>query len=311
MLKIGIFPASGGLGLSIINHLLNLVPASQLVFIARQSEKLAKFSRIGVTIRKADYDHPETLENAFTGVDVLMLISYASVEIEYRFEVHKQAIIAAHRSGVSHIFYSSLAFGGNCERTSVCHVMGAHLATEEYLATELPKSMTYTAIREGLYSDLFSVYLAMFDPLNPVEEITIPHPGSGPGIAWAKRDELGEATAKLIVLYTQNPRTFRFLNQELLLSGPEALSLEETVQVLGRAIGRHIEIREISADEYASLPQVRKAFTYHGVNLAKEYTTCWEAFRRGETSVVSPLLEEILGREPERFETTVRGMLEG
>lgn len=87
MLKIGVFPASGGLGTSIINHLLNLVPASQLVFVARRPEKLTELSRIGVTVRKADYDHPETLDNAFTGVDVLMLISYASVEIEYRFEV--------------------------------------------------------------------------------------------------------------------------------------------------------------------------------------------------------------------------------
>lgn len=226
-------------------------------------------------------------------------------------QAHKLAIKAAHRSGVSHVFYSSLAFGGNCKRTSVCHVMGAHLATEEYLATELPRPMTYTAIREGLYSDLFSVYLALFDPRNPVEEITIPHSGSGPGIAWAKQDELGEATAKLIVSYTEDPETFRFLNQVLLLSGPEVLSLEESVQILGRAVGRHIKIREISADEYASLPQVRDAFTYHGVNLAKEYTTCWEAFRRGETSVVSPLLGQILGREPERFETTVRGMLDG
>ncbi|KAB8222455.1 hypothetical protein BDV33DRAFT_229530 [Aspergillus novoparasiticus] len=171
--------------------------------------------------------------------------------------------------------------------------MGAHLATEEYMVTELSNSMTYTAIREGLLSDLFSVDLAMFDPRHPVEEITIPLSGSGPGIAWAKRDELGEATAKIIVFYIEKPEIFRLMNQ--VLSRSEVLCLKEIVQVLRRVIGEHIMIQEHSADEYASLPQVRNAFTYHGVNLAKEYTTYWEAFRRGEAAVVSPLLGRFWG----------------
>jgi hypothetical protein len=101
--------------------------------------------------------------------------------------MHKRAIAAAHHSGAS-------------------HVMGAHLSTENYLATELPKTMSYTAIREGLYSELSSVYLAMFDLRKPVDEITIPHSGSGPGIAWAKRDELGEATARMIVAYVRTQK---------------------------------------------------------------------------------------------------------
>ncbi|KAB8210921.1 hypothetical protein BDV34DRAFT_209133 [Aspergillus parasiticus] len=215
---------------------------------------------------------PKFKGDIFIGVDVLMFISYASIEIEYRLEICP--ITAAHRSGVSHIFYSTLAFEGNCEKTSVSYL--------------------HTAIREGLHSDLFSVYLAMFDPRHPVEEITIPHSGSGPGIAWAKRDELGKATAQTIVLYIEKPEIFRLMNQVLLLSRSEVLCLKEIVQVLRRVIGKHRMIREDSADEYASLPQVRNAFTYHGVNLAKEYTTCWE----------------ILRREPVRFETTVRGMLD-
>lgn len=85
--KIGIFPASGGLGTSIINHLVKLVPASQLILIARNPEKLASLSREGATIRRADYDDPATLDRVFDNVGVLMLISYASFEIQYRVEV--------------------------------------------------------------------------------------------------------------------------------------------------------------------------------------------------------------------------------
>lgn len=85
--KIGVFPASGSLATSIINHLLRLVPASELLLVARYPDKLAHLSRDGATIRYADYDEPESLNKVFDGVGVLMLVSYASFEIEHRFEV--------------------------------------------------------------------------------------------------------------------------------------------------------------------------------------------------------------------------------
>lgn len=84
---IGVFPASGGLGSSVVNHLETLVPASQLLLIARHPEKLVAAKEAGATVRQADYDTPSSLTNAFDGVDILMLISYASFEIEHRAEV--------------------------------------------------------------------------------------------------------------------------------------------------------------------------------------------------------------------------------
>ncbi|OXN03578.1 hypothetical protein CDV58_06939, partial [Aspergillus fumigatus] len=287
--KIGIFPASGGLGTSIINHLVKLVPASQLILIARNPEKLASFSRDGATIRRADYDDRASLERVFDGVGVLMLISYASFEIQHRVEAHKAAIDAARRSGVKHIFYSSLAFAGDLGESSLAHVMGAHLATEKYLA-ELPGHFTYTAIREGLYSESFPIYTAWFDPHQPVEEITIPHPGTGPGVAWAKRDELGEATAKMIYAYAKNPAGFPYLNRVVLLSGPREVSLAETAEVLGRAVGKPVRIREISVDENVALLQIGDKSTYHGLNLVREWATAWGAIPAGETADGSPPL---------------------
>jgi putative NADH-flavin reductase len=93
MTKIGVFPASGGLGRSVVNHLTKLVRASQLILIARKPGKLTEFDNAGATVRHADYDSPETLKTAFEGVDVLMLISYASFEIEHRVKVSTHQII--------------------------------------------------------------------------------------------------------------------------------------------------------------------------------------------------------------------------
>lgn len=190
--------------------------------------------------------------------------------------------------------------------------MKAHIETEAYLEEIAKANMnkfTYTAIREGLYSESFPIYTAWFDPKNPADEITIPHDGSGPGVAWVKRDELAEATAKLIFQYAKDPEAFPYLNKTIFFSGSRAITLAETVEILGRVIGKPLRIRQISVEEYAALPQVGNRHTYKGVNLSKEWTTAWDAIRRGETAVIDPLLGQVLGREPEDFETTVRKLI--
>lgn len=323
--KIGIFPAPGGLGRSIAKHLSKLVPASQLILIARKLEKLDDFRQAGATVRRADYDEPSSLNAVFEGVDVLMLISYASFEIEHRTKVssphllrylcsvsltgkvHKIAIDAAITGGVKHIFYSSLAFAGDTDH-SVAHVMGAHLNTEAYLAQQVDR-ITYTAVREGIYSESFPIYTAWFDPSNPVDEITIPHDGSGPGVSWVKRDELGEATAKLILAYTRDTAGFKYMNSKVLLTGQREVSLAETVGILGRTVGKSLKIREISVEEYVKLPQIGDKHTYHGVDLSREWATAWQAIRDGETAVVKPDICEILGREPEEYEVTIQKLI--
>ncbi|EKV06749.1 NmrA-like family protein [Penicillium digitatum PHI26] len=305
--KIGIFPASGALGSSIVNHLAKLVPASDLVLSAQRPEKLHDLKQAGATVHKADYDDPSTLVTALGGMDVLMLISYASFEIDHRVKAHRLAIDAAIKSGVKYIFYSSLGFGGNLTDQTIAHVMGAHIATEKYLSS-LQDKLSYTIVREGLYTESFPIYTAFFDPQNPVDEVTIPHSGTGPGVACIKRDELGEASANLIASYVNDPTSFEYSNTAVLLSGSQEISLVESVEIIGRAIGKPLKIREISIDEHVKLPQIGDQHTYKGVNPSRDWATAWDAIRQGEAAIVTPALREVLGREPESYETTVKAL---
>jgi uncharacterized protein YbjT (DUF2867 family) len=85
--KLGIFPASGGLGGSTVKHLLPLVPPADLVLIARHPDKLATESATGAVVRRADYDDDASLQRVFDGIGALFLISYASCENEHRVDV--------------------------------------------------------------------------------------------------------------------------------------------------------------------------------------------------------------------------------
>lgn len=74
----------------------------------------------------------------------------------------------------------------------------------------------------------------------------------------------------MIMSYTKQLADFPFLNKVVLLSGPREISLAETVEVLGRAVGKQLKIREISVDEYVELPQIGVKHTYHGIDLSRE-----------------------------------------
>ena len=187
--------------------------------------------------------------------------------------------------------------------------MQAHIDTEEYLQqlSQSRPEFGYTVIREGLYTESYPLYTAFFDPENPRGEIKIPHDGSGPGIAWVKREELGEGTSELIRRFVQSPTAFEHCNSTVLLSGPKAPTLAETVAALSKLSKKteEVTIRKVSDEEYAKQPQNAERFTYQGVDYSHAWVTSFEAFRRGEGSFVSPLLEELLGRKPEEFETTI------
>ena len=319
--RIGVFPAAGKLGYSISRHLLQTVDLAKLILISRDPAKTAQelSSEEGVTLRKADYDRPESLGSAFAGILHLVLISYASLEIEHRIEAHKSAIDAAIRSGVSHIFYTSLAFGGDCTSSSQAHVMQAHLQTEAYLkciAASTP-GLSFTAVREGIYSESFPMYIG-FPEVGQSDasalcsgretRAQIPHDGFGPGVAWAKIDDLGEATAQLVRKNYENNRDIvqEYENQVVLLSGPRSYSLNETLAIFSAASKTMISLERVSVDDYTQIPAVQQNLGSHGQSdVPRKRATTFEAIRGGESAVPSDRLQQLLGREPESLETTL------
>jgi hypothetical protein len=122
-------------------------------------------------------------------------------------QVAKRAIDKAIAQGVRHVIYSSLAFAKQGDDHSKAHVMLAHLATESHLREQAKRNptFTYTVLRQGLYSESFPVYLPglSIESQPKSGNIVLPHDGSSPGLAWAKRDELGEATAKILYSYVR------------------------------------------------------------------------------------------------------------
>lgn len=141
-------------------------------------------------MRHGDFTKPDTLDAAFAGADRLLIVSYPTIAYDMSVDPHRAAIDAAIRVGIKHIYYTSLTLADDSQVV----VMQPHLATEAYLKQS---GVTYTVIREGIYSESWSLYVGFWNAKKEERELKIPH-GDG-GIAWVCRDDLAEGTAKLMV----------------------------------------------------------------------------------------------------------------
>ena len=67
--------ANSHFGSVVIDCLLKEIPAKNIIATVRDLKKGEKFKAKGIEVRLADYSKPETLKEAFKGVDKLLFIS--------------------------------------------------------------------------------------------------------------------------------------------------------------------------------------------------------------------------------------------
>ncbi|KAI9802300.1 MAG: hypothetical protein M1833_001806 [Piccolia ochrophora] len=176
-----------------------------------------------------DYNDPNSLEKAFSGVERLFFVSSSTFNNEQRIRQHANVIAAAKKVGVGQVYYSSLAFGGY-ESNSKVDVRQAHLKTEQLLQES---GISYTSVREGIYADCFPVLMNWYPSST---EVLLP--ADGP-IAFASRAELAEATAQLRL---KEPPT----EDRVLLTGPRTHSLADLVKIMQRVTGKELRTEDVS-----------------------------------------------------------------
>jgi NAD(P)H dehydrogenase (quinone) len=168
--------ATGELGRAVVENLLRYVPAARVAVIVRNPEGARAIAARGVAVRRGDFDEPESLVRSFVGADRLLIVSASGIDHESRAVRHRNAINAAVRAGVGHVYYTSLLPGHD----SVAHVMKAHLDTEACLkASGLP----FTILKNGVYAESWQLYLGDVTG----DEVVIP--ADGP-VSWVSRADL-------------------------------------------------------------------------------------------------------------------------
>jgi NAD(P)H dehydrogenase (quinone) len=290
MTKYVISGASGSLGGKIATLLLEQVPAEDVTLVTRTPDKLDAFKQRGVTVHPGDYNDPAALERAYTGSDVLMMIS--SMAVTERIPEHRNAIKAAKAAGIKHIIYTS---------TAGIHPQNPTLSASDHIVTEddLRRcGMGTTIMRNACYAEVFPTVAAQ-PVLRFGEWVQVE--GNGKLAPISKDDIARTAVACLLDPDRHNGAVYE-------ITGPDLVSFRDIAAMTSEVYGVPIQYRSVSVDErYAMLDAigVPRKFSEGMDGHPDAHLWCSEemvsadiAFQAGYHAILSGHVEFITGEKP-------------
>ena len=269
--------ASGSLGRLVVKAL----PADQVVAAVRNPEKAAD---LGVPVRVADYDRPETLVEAFTGADKVLLISGS--EVGKRLPQHTAVIEAARKAGVPHIVYTSLLRAD----TSTLGLAPEHKATEQLIRES---GIPFTILRNGWYTENYASVFAQAAQTGGF----VGSGGEG-RIASATRADYAAAAVAVLTGTGHEGRTYE-------LAGDTGWTYPELAQVLTKVTGREVAYTNLPAEQH------REALVSHGVpaQYADLLVDSDQGIAVGQLDDSTGELAKLIGRPTTPLATTVADLL--
>ena len=276
--------ATGRLGRHVVAELLARgVPADRIVAAVRDPEKAAD---LGVVVRHADYDRPETLASAFAGAEKVLLIS-SSVPAG-RVPQHVNAIDAAKAAGVGFLAYTSVLRAD----VSALGLAAEHKATEEYVrASGLP----HVFLRNGWYLENYTENLA-----SALEHGAILGSARDGRISAAARLDYAAAAAAVLTDERHRDEVYE-------LAGDTAFTMAELAAEVAAQSGREVLYRDLPKEEYFA------ALTGFGVPevFAELLSDSDVGVARGELLSDRDDLARLIGRPSTPLADAVRFALKG
>lgn len=219
--------ANGNLGRLVIDNLKNRIPFSELAVSVREPEKARDLVARGIEVRKANFQDPASVVDAFTGIDTVLIISTrggADVVSE-----HRNAIDAAVKAGVRRIVYTS----GTKENIS--NIGRVHEQTEEYIKKS---RLVYTILRNNLYAEVL-----VREMLSALRTGVLSSPVGEGEVAAVPRSDCAIVAA--IVLTTTGHE-----NSIYDVTGQDRISWKDLAETASRVTGKNIVYRPATSDQY-------------------------------------------------------------
>ncbi len=145
-MNIGISGASGQLGAATIAELQRRAPDAHIIGISRTPDKVRE---LGIEARVGDFDQPDSLSEAFAGLDRLLIIPSGDMRPGIRATQGRDAIERAVAAGVQHVVFTSSL---GTRAAEVPHLWQSYFIPEQTLMRLAPQ---WTILRMAYYAEAF------------------------------------------------------------------------------------------------------------------------------------------------------------
>jgi NAD(P)H dehydrogenase (quinone) len=281
-MKIGVSGASGHLGRATVAELVQRPGSHKVVAISRTPDTIAA----PVQGRFGDYNRPESLVEAYAGLDRLLIITTVDPEPGKRGAQNVAAIDAAVKAGIKHIVFMS-AVGTRQEEEPA---RGAsYWRGEQHLIATAP---AWTILRMNFYAEAFvqqaQASLGQGALTGLAENLA----------AFVARDDVAAAAAGIL---TGDGHAGAIYNA----TGPERLSGAERAALIAEITGRPLAFRVITEE------QLRAGLTKAGlpagaVNIVAGIQA---SFAAGVFDIVTGDVERLGGRPATPLRDVLAGAL--
>lgn len=270
-MKIGVSGASGQLGKAVLTELKARGGNHNVVGISRTPETVQSPAEA----RRGDYDRPETLNEAYSGLDRLLIIPSADVRPGIRDRHFMAAIDAAVKAGVGHIVLMSSAATREVPGRKM---FAAYWTGEQHLMKTAPR---WTILRMNYYAESFAQVAAMSLGAGVL-------PGLGENrVAFVSRDDVAAAAAGILLGEGHAGAIYN-------ATGPAAVTGAERAALMSETTGK--ALRFIVHDE----AHFRGGLSQAGVpqEYADSLIDIEEHFVAGDYDIVTGDVERLAGRRP-------------
>lgn len=266
-MKVAVTGASGHLGSAVISALKQTRGITPIA-IARSPEKA---NHLGVETRAGDYGDAAQLDNAFKGVNALLLVSGMAPPDE-RLDQHKRVIDCARRAGVARLVFSGIGVTEAGE--GFFQVQQASLATEQYLKES---GLAWSIGRNSIYIEPDLEYLENYRRAGKISNCA-----AEGRCAYTSRPELALAYANLLTEPRFDGRTYALAGQPI--------TQRTLVNCLNQIFGTALKYESLTVVEYRRERQAALGNFIGGI-----IAGIYEGIRKGAMDVRSDF-ENVIGR---------------
>jgi len=277
--------ASGRLGRGVVDHLLERVPAEELILVTRNPESLADYAERGAAVRPGDFAEPAGLAAAFRGGEKLLLIS--TTAFGTRTTQHHAAIAAAAEAGVRFVAYTSFV---RPDVAKPAEVPDEHSPTEHALKSS---GLGWCILRNSVYAESEELTLMIIKKTGTL----LTNFGEG-RVGYVARDDCSAAAAAVLADPGHEGVTYD-------ITGPEALDSNARGRIYTEILGREIEVvNEAGGDEAFAAALAQSAEI--PLPAAQMFASFGAAVRAGRLDLVSTSVQDLTGRPAQTLASVLR-----